>query len=43
MARTRRIGLVPVFGVDADREALAILEMAIEDRPVIPIPAKTSF
>jgi len=35
-----RAVLVPVFGVDADREALAILERAIEDRPVIPIPSQ---
>jgi len=32
--------LVPVFGVDADREAMAILETAIEDRPVVPIPSQ---
>lgn len=35
-----RAVLVPVFGVDADREALAILETAIEDRPVVPIPSQ---
>jgi len=32
--------LVPVFGVDADREALTIFETAIKDRPVIPIPSQ---
>ena len=32
--------LVPVFGVDADREALAIFETAIKDRPVVPIPSQ---
>ena len=32
--------LVPVFGVDVDREALAILEGLIKDRPVIPIPSR---
>lgn len=33
--------LVPVFGVDADREALAILEAVVQDRPVVPIPSKS--
>jgi agmatine deiminase len=32
--------LVPVFGVDADREALAILASAVPDRPVVPIPSQ---
>lgn len=32
--------LVPVFGVDADREAIAILEKAIPDRPIVPIPGR---
>jgi agmatine deiminase len=32
--------LVPIFGVDADREALAILEAAIRDRPVVPVPSQ---
>jgi len=32
--------LVPVFGVEADREALAILEAVVTDRPVIPIPSQ---
>jgi agmatine deiminase len=32
--------LVPVFGVDADREALAIFEAVIEDRPIVPIPSQ---
>jgi agmatine deiminase len=32
--------LVPVFGVDADREALDLLAGLISDRPVVPIPAQ---
>ena len=32
--------LVPVFGADRDREALAILESVIDDRPIVPIPAQ---
>jgi len=32
--------LVPVFGVPQDREALAILEKAIPDRPIVPIPGQ---
>jgi agmatine deiminase len=32
--------LVPVFGVAADREAIAILEKAIPDRPIVPIPGQ---
>ncbi len=32
--------LVPVFGVDADCEALSILENAIKDRPIVPIPSQ---
>ena len=32
--------LLPVFGVDADREAIAVLEKAIPDRPIIPIPGR---
>lgn len=32
--------LVPVFGVDADREALAILEGCFPDRGVVPIPGR---
>jgi agmatine deiminase len=32
--------LVPVFGVERDREALAILEELITDRPVVPIPSE---
>lgn len=32
--------LVPVFGVDEDREALAILSGVVGDRPVVPIPAQ---
>jgi agmatine deiminase len=28
---------VPFLGVDADREALAILKTAIPDRPIVPI------
>lgn len=35
-----RAVLVPFFGVDADREALAILAAAIPDRPMIPIPSQ---
>jgi len=31
--------LVPTFGTDADREAIAILER-VADRPVVPIPAR---
>ncbi|MCP4908440.1 MAG: agmatine deiminase family protein [bacterium] len=31
--------LVPIFGVDEDREALSILESTIRDRPIVPIPA----
>lgn len=33
--------LVPVFEVDQDREALAILESVVRDRPVVPIPAQS--
>jgi agmatine deiminase len=33
--------LVPVFGVEADREALAILEHVIPDRPIVPIPSRS--
>ena len=29
-----------IFGVAADREALAILEAAVPDRPVVPIPSQ---
>lgn len=32
--------LVPVFGVERDREALAILESVVRDRPIVPIPAQ---
>lgn len=32
--------LVPVFGVDADREAIAVLEKAIPDRPIVPIQGR---
>lgn len=32
--------LVPVFGVDRDREALSILARVVSDRPVVPIPAR---
>jgi agmatine deiminase len=32
--------LVPVFGVEADREALAIFETVIKDRPIVPIPSQ---
>jgi agmatine deiminase len=32
--------LLPVFGVDQDREAIRILEACVCDRPVIPIPAR---
>ena len=32
--------LLPVFGVDQDREAIAILEKAIADRPIVPIPGR---
>jgi agmatine deiminase len=32
--------LVPIFGVDQDREALSILETVIRDRPVVPIPSR---
>lgn len=32
--------LVPVFGVDADAEALAILEAVVGDRPLAPIPSR---
>jgi agmatine deiminase len=32
--------LVPVFGVDADREALAIFGTLIKDRPICPIPSQ---
>lgn len=32
--------LVPVFGVDADREALSILEGCFPDRGVVPIPSR---
>lgn len=31
--------LLPVFDVEADREAIRVLEAIVEDRPVIPIPA----
>lgn len=31
--------LLPVFGVDADREAIRVLEHCLPDRPVLPIPA----
>lgn len=33
--------LLPVFGVDADGEAIAVLERAITDRPIVPIPARS--
>jgi agmatine deiminase len=33
--------LVPVFGVDADREAISILERVIRDREVVPIPGRS--
>ena len=32
--------LVPVFGVGTDREAISILEKAIPDRPIVPIPGR---
>ena len=32
--------LLPVFGVDADREAIALLESLVTDRPVVPIPSR---
>jgi agmatine deiminase len=32
--------LLPVFGVDSDREAIGVLESCIPDRPVIPIPGR---
>jgi len=32
--------LLPTFDVDQDREAIAILEKAIPDRPIVPIPAR---
>lgn len=32
--------LVPVFGVDTDREALSLLESVVMDRPVVPIPSQ---
>ncbi|MHA7838228.1 MAG: agmatine deiminase family protein, partial [bacterium] len=32
--------LLPVFGVDADREAIRILEHCLPDRPVLPIPSR---
>lgn len=32
--------LVPVFGVDEDREALEILGALVRDRPIVPIPAQ---
>jgi agmatine deiminase len=32
--------LLPVFGVDQDREAIRIVEACVSDRPVIPIPAR---
>jgi agmatine deiminase len=35
-----RAVLVPVFGVDADREAISILESVVKDRPVVPIPGR---
>jgi len=31
--------LLPVFGVDTDREAVAILERVVRDRAVVPIPS----
>ena len=35
-----RAVLLPVFDVDADREAARILEAVIPDRPVVPIPSR---
>ena len=32
--------LVPVFGVDTDREAIRLFEALVPDRPVVPIPAR---
>ncbi|HIF93776.1 MAG: agmatine deiminase family protein [Myxococcales bacterium] len=32
--------LVPTFGVDQDAEALSILEAAVPDRPIVPIPSQ---
>lgn len=32
--------LVPVFGVERDREAIEILESLVHDRPVVPIPSR---
>ncbi len=37
---SNRALLVPVFGVDADREALALFESLVRDREVIPIPSQ---
>jgi agmatine deiminase len=37
---SNRALLVPVFGVDADREALNRLEAAVPDRSIIPIPSQ---
>jgi len=32
--------LVPIFGVDEDREAITILQSIVRDRPIVPIPAQ---
>lgn len=32
--------LLPVFDVEADREAIAVLEACLPDRPILPIPAR---
>jgi len=32
--------LLPVFGADTDREAVAVMERLVTDRPVIPIPSQ---
>lgn len=32
--------LLPVFGADTDREAVAVMERLVADRPVIPIPSQ---
>jgi agmatine deiminase len=33
--------LVPIFGVEEDREALSVLESLVRDRPIIPIPSQS--
>jgi agmatine deiminase len=35
-----QVVLIPVFGVEADREALAILEACFPERTIVPIPSR---